>query len=182
MWRWPFVTRSMYLRSTFDEIAHIFPSSSPRGDYCETPCADRVPKMSAKSVTLLQTGTSATLHSPPPPAGSENLELSSQVGLQISKCHFTPPPPAPIPSSEKLADLELSSQVGFLDFRFQTPPPPPAPRKCKVGISIQLLQRDASPPWWDMKVYHLPYLVEAVMRIRYSQRVRLILYPARMKQ
>ena len=47
-----------------------------------------------KSVTLPHTGTSAPL----PPQKNEkltDLELSSQVGLQFSKCHSTPPPPPP---------------------------------------------------------------------------------------
>ena len=103
-------------------------------------------------------GTSATLATPlppPPPHSNENLELSSQVGLQITKCHFgtsdykvplypPPPPPHPLPhpKGKKLADLILSSpaelQTSKCHFNHPCIPPPPPPRKCKVGILIPL--------------------------------------------
>ena len=47
-----------------------------------------------KCATLTQSGTNATLPPPPPLPGNEklaDLELSSQVGLQISRCHSPPP-------------------------------------------------------------------------------------------
>ena len=41
-----------------------------------------------------------------------DLELSSKVVFQISKCHFNLDQPPPL-RNEKLADLELSSEVAL---------------------------------------------------------------------
>ena len=57
-------------------------------DYCEAPCTDRVPNVSAKKVPLYPKVPLAPL--PPRNEKFADLEALHQVGLQISKCHFTP--------------------------------------------------------------------------------------------
>ena len=95
---------------------------------------------------------------PPPPLRNENLEVSSQVGLQNFKCHFTPIPP---PRNEKLEDLELPSTVGL-----QIYPPPlqiyftPNPKYVARFLTSDL-HRDALSPWGNLKVYHLPSILRS---------------------
>ena len=65
------------------------------GDYCEAPCAELVPKVSAKKCEVTQSGPSATLRTPPPanavqifklslypPPGNANLAFLRRPGLQ----------------------------------------------------------------------------------------------------
>ena len=109
-----------------------------------------------------------TLPPPPPPPPKwkvcrvESFVSSWKIGLQISKCHFNPPPPQPPSESWKVDRLgtfksswTFALQILKCHFTLLPSPPPPPPRKCKVGISIQLLQKDASPPRGDLKVYQL---------------------------
>ena len=81
-----------------------------------------------------------------------HLELSSQVGLQISKWHLTPLPP-----NENLADLEISTQVGLQNSKYHSipnPPPPPPPRNEKLAdlelssqVGLQISKCHFTPPF-----------------------------------
>ena len=80
---------------------------------------------------------SATLSPPSPtPPSPRNekladLELSSQVGLKISKCHFIPPPPFANP---QMADLKLLSQVGPQISKCHFIPSPSTPLKMRHDL------------------------------------------------
>ena len=70
---------------------------------------------------------------PPPPrkwkVGRFGTFKSNWIfGLQILKCSI----------------WNFQVKLDFCHFTPRPPPPPPTPRICKVGISIQLLQRDSS--------------------------------------
>ena len=56
------------------------------------PVMTKCEKLVPKSATLPQPGTSAALIPSPPNEKLADLKLFSQVGLQISMCHFTPSP------------------------------------------------------------------------------------------
>ena len=61
--------------------------------------------MSAKKVLLYPNLAQVPLDKPPANEKLVDLELSSQVGLLISKCTFRPPPP-PEMKNEKFADFQ----------------------------------------------------------------------------
>ena len=139
---------------------------SPRGDYCEAPLCWMCTKMSAKKWHFTQNWHKCHFTPFPKSETLADLELSSQVGLQISKCQFTPPPPAPkVKRWHILADLEIPSLVGLqiskvplppsekftdlsgilkvkLDFRFQSANlPPPLPPESETLAALELSRR-----------------------------------------
>ena len=85
-----------------------------------------LPEIKSWQIWNFQVKLHFKLQSVTPPRNEKlaDLELSSKVEFQISKCHFTPPP-LPFPRNGKLADLELSSQVGLQISKFYFTPPPP---------------------------------------------------------
>ena len=88
-----------------------------------------------------------------------------KVPLNWHKCHSAPPSRPP-PEMKSLQIWKFRVKLDFWTSDFKVPlyPPPPTPGKCKVGISIQLLQRDASPTQGDLKVYHLPHSLWMCLR------------------
>ena len=73
---------------TFLLIVHLYSLHSlvSEKDFCEAPCTDRVPKVYLKLAQL-------QFAPPPPNPEMKILEVSSEVGLQNSKFHFTSTPP-----------------------------------------------------------------------------------------